>query len=74
MGHLFFLPHPEGATRQLSRVHPAIPFSHSIGSGPKGRAQRVGVFNFGTDRVRVLEKMFLDGSGMDRVRVFASYI
>ena len=38
------------------------------------RAQRVGVFNFGTDRVRVLEKIFRDGSGMDRVRVFASYI
>ena len=41
---------------------------------PGGRAQRVGVFNFGTDRVRVLEKIFRDGSGMDRVRVFASYI
>ena len=38
------------------------------------RTQRVGVFNFGTDRVRVLEKIFRDGSGMDRVRVFASYI
>ena len=37
-------------------------------------AQRVGVFNFGTDRVRVLEKIFRDGSGMDWVRVFASYI
>ena len=39
-----------------------------------GRAQRVGVFNFGMDRVRVLEKIFRDGSGMDWVRVFASYI
>ena len=37
------------------------------------RAQRVGVFNFGTDRVRVLEKIFRDGSGMDWVRVFSSY-
>ena len=35
--------------------------------------QRVGVFNFGTDRVRVLEKIFWDGSGMDWVRVFSSY-
>ena len=39
-----------------------------------GRAQRVGVFKFETDRVRVLAKIFRDGSGMDRVRVFASYI
>ena len=38
------------------------------------RAQRVGVFNFGTDRVRVLEKIFRDGSGMDWVRVFSSCI
>ena len=43
-------------------------------SSTESRAQRVGVFNFGTDRVRVLEKIFRDGSGMDRVRVFASYI
>ena len=34
-----------------------------------GRVQRVGVFNFGADRVRVLEKTL--GSGMDRVRVLA---
>ena len=40
----------------------------------KNRDQRVAVFNFGTDRVRVLEKIFRDGSGMDRVQVFASYI
>ena len=38
------------------------------------RAQRVGVFNFGSGMDRVLEKIFRDGSGMDRVRVFASYI
>ena len=35
------------------------------------RAQRVGVFNFGTDRVRVLEKTSGSGSGTDRVRVLA---
>ena len=40
----------------------------------KTRAQRVGVFNFGTDRVRVLEKIFRDGSGTDRVRVFSACI
>ena len=34
-----------------------------------GRDQRVAVFNFGTDRVRVLEKT--SGSGTDRVRVLA---
>ena len=33
------------------------------------RVQWVGVINFGTDRVRVLEKT--SGSGMDRVRVLA---
>ena len=37
------------------------------------RDQRVGVFNFGTDRVRVLEKTSGSGSGMDRVRVLAPY-
>ena len=31
------------------------------------RVQRVGVFNFGTDRVRVLEKTLGSGSGTDRV-------
>ena len=36
-----------------------------------GRVQRVGVFNFGTDRVRVLEKTL--GSAMDRVRVLAPH-
>ena len=36
-----------------------------------GRVQRVGVFNFGTDRVRVLEKTLGSGSGTDRVRVLA---
>ena len=35
------------------------------------RVQRVGVFNFGTDRVRVLEKTSGLGSGTDRVRVLA---
>ena len=35
------------------------------------RVQRVGVFNFGTDRVRVLEKTSGSGSGTDRVRVLA---
>ena len=44
------------------------------GGGLCGRAQRVGVFNFGTDRVRVLEKIFRDGSGTDRVRVFSASI
>ena len=37
-------------------------------------AVRVGFFYFGTDRVRVSEKIFRDGSGMDWVRVFSSYI
>ena len=35
------------------------------------RDHRVGVFNFGTDRVRVLEKTSGSGSGTDRVRVLA---
>ena len=35
------------------------------------RVQRVGVFNFGSDRVRVLEKTSGSGSGMDWVRVLA---
>ena len=35
------------------------------------RVRRVGVFNFGTDRVRVLEKTSGSGSGTDRVRVLA---
>ena len=38
------------------------------------RVQRVGVFNFGTDRVRVLETTSGSGSGMDRVRVLPTYI
>ena len=38
---------------------------------PEGRVQRVGVFNFGTDRVRVLEKTSGSGTGTDRVRVLA---
>ena len=37
------------------------------------RVQRVGVFNFRTDRVRVLEKTLGSGSGMDRVRVLAPH-
>ena len=37
----------------------------------KTRDQRVAVFNFGTDRVRVLEKTSGSGSGTDRVRVLA---
>jgi len=37
----------------------------------QGRVQRVDVFNFGTDRVRVLEKTSGSGSGTDRVRVLA---
>ena len=37
------------------------------------RDQRVGVFNFGTDRVRVLEKTSGSGSGTDRVRVLAPH-
>ena len=41
--------------------------------GGVSRDQRVGVFNFGTDRVRVLEKTSGSGSGMDRVRVLAPY-
>ena len=41
--------------------------------GPRIRVQRVGVFNFGTDRVRVLEKTSGSGSGMDRVRVLAPH-
>ena len=36
-----------------------------------GRAQRESVFNFGTDRVRVLEKTSGSGLGTDRVRVLA---
>ena len=39
--------------------------------GVSPRDQRVGVFNFGTDRVRVLEKTSGSGSGTDRVRVLA---
>ena len=35
------------------------------------RDQRGAVFNFGTDRVRVLEKTSGSGSGTDRVRVLA---
>ena len=42
----------------------------SIGVGsPLSRVQRVGVFNFRTDRVRELEKTSGSGSGTDRVRV-----
>ena len=39
----------------------------------ESRVQRVGVFSFGTDRVRVLEKTSGSGSGSgtDRVRVLA---
>ena len=37
----------------------------------QSRDQRVAVFNFGTDRVRVLEKTSGSGSGTDRVRVLA---
>ena len=37
----------------------------------ESRDHRVGVFNFGTDRVRVLEKTSGSGSGTDRVRVLA---
>ena len=37
----------------------------------RGRDQRVEVFNFWTDRVRVLEKTSGSGSGTDRVRVLA---
>ena len=36
------------------------------------RAQRVGVFNFGTD-IGYWKKKLRDGSGMDRVRVFALF-
>ena len=39
----------------------------------KNRDQRVAVFNFGTDRVRVLEKTSGSGSGTDRVRVLAPH-
>ena len=42
--------------------------------GLTARAQRVAVFNFGTNRVRVLEKIFRAGLGMDWVRVFSSCI
>ena len=38
---------------------------------PGNRDQRVGVFNFGMDRVRVLEKTSGSGSGTDWVRVLA---
>ena len=37
----------------------------------KTRDQRIAVFKFGTDRVRVLEKTSGSGSGTDRVRVLA---
>ena len=40
----------------------------------KIRDQRVAVFNFGTDRVRVLEKTSGSGSGIDRVRVLALHL
>ena len=39
----------------------------------RSRDQRVAVFNFGTDRVRVLEKTSGSGSGTDRVRVLAPH-
>ena len=42
-----------------------------IGPPNQARDHRVGVFNFGTDRVRVLEKTSGSGSGTDRVRVLA---
>ena len=42
-----------------------------IVAGVVGRDQRVVVFNFGTDRVWVLEKT--SGSGTDRVRVLAPH-
>ena len=42
-------------------------------AGSRARVQRVGFFNFGTDRVRVLEKTSGSGSGMDRVRVLAPH-
>ena len=44
------------------------------GGQVRDRVQRVGVFNFGTDRVRVLEKTSGSGSGTDRVRVLPTYI
>ena len=37
------------------------------------RDHRVGIFNFGTDRVRVLQKTSGLGSGTDRVRVLAPH-
>ena len=58
---------------------PCVAVGGAVTNGEKGRlgqhhvarVQRVGVFNFGTDRVRVLEKTSGSGSGMDRVRVLA---
>ena len=44
---------------------------NSFSSALLCRDQRLAVFNFGTDRVRVLEKTSGSGSGTDRVRVLA---
>ena len=62
-----------GSTTYL-KLHPVLYQVSGVSgnSGSQGaRAQRVGVFNFGTDRVRVLEKTSGSGSGTDRVRVLA---
>ena len=50
----------------------SVPCTDRLALG--SRVQRVGVFNFGTDRVRVLEKTSGSGSGTDRVRVLPTYI
>ena len=53
---------------QSSAVQPT---TSVIAISVRNRDQRVAVFNFGTDRVRVLEKTSGSGSGTDRVRVLA---
>ena len=64
--------HPLGYIQQLGYIQLKNPQKPELlGQCLICRVQRVGVFNFGTDRVRVLEKTSGSGLGMDRVRVLA---
>ena len=63
--HTHTISSPPGQRRTIE--YPAKRHIHQTWN----QGQRVGVFNFGTDRVRVLEKNSGSGSGTDRVWVLA---
>ena len=56
---------------KFGRTHKSQSKIQQLMSHLISRDQRVAVFNFGTDRVRVLEKTSGSGSGTVRVRVLA---